>query len=134
MTSVAHLVKETEDGWGNSSVGPPRVSVSIDRRPWRPPPASASTEPGALSDAESLAYELDDPYASRVVYEYSPIGPNRAGDGATTRGRPIAASVSYGPVTELVSIAYVSVANAMASEFRSRTSLLLFENVSHASW
>ena len=40
----------------------------------------------------------------------------------------------YGPVTELTSIAYVSVANAIASELRSRTSLLLFENVSHAWW
>jgi hypothetical protein len=42
--------------------------------------------------------------------------------------------VGYPPVTDEVLIAYVRVAAAMASAFRSRTALLLLLNVSHAWW
>ena len=44
------------------------------------------------------------------------------------------AAAALPPFTELVSIAYVSVAKAMASALRSSTSLLLLENVSQAAW
>ena len=78
---------------------------------------------------------LPPPGIDPVPPDLDPVPPDLGLDAAPEVRRDVGDQAAAAlPFTELVSIAYVSVANAIASLLRSSTSLLLFENVSQAWW